>query len=325
MTQGLPLAITCGDPAGVGLEVFLAAFKKIGNEIPVVWFGDGRHLPNNMPFAAWSPKTPHNIAPGLNVYQIDFTNPAILGQADPENAVGVISSIEKATKFAKSGQVAGICTAPINKKNLKVGTNFKFSGHTEYLAYLCGVKSAVMMLTCSELKVVPLTIHIPIRDVPKAITKEVFETTVKIIHSGLIKDFGIKNPRISVAGLNPHASEGGSIGTEDIYHIGPWVSKLRSQGISISGPSSADTMFHKRARGDYDVALCMYHDQALIPIKTIDFFGGANVTLGLPIVRTSPDHGTAFDIAGKGIANEKSMVHAIRTAHLIIKSRRNAA
>ena len=319
-----PLAVTSGDPAGIGIEVFLAAQEEIGEEIPIVWFGDSQHLPREKLFTSWSPEKPKELAPGLNLYQIDFKNPAEPGNGDPGNALGVINAIKTATNFAKEGKISGLCTAPINKKILKEGANFNFPGHTEYLAHLCGVKTAVMMLSCPQLRVVPLTIHIPISDVVKNITKSLFERTVEVIHSSLILDFGIKNPKISVAGLNPHASEGGSIGNDDIEYIGPWITQFQSKGISISGPNPADTMFHFNARSQYDVALCMYHDQALIPLKTLDFYGGTNITLGLPIVRTSPDHGTAFDIAGQGIANKKSMVEAIRAADLIIKARLNA-
>ena len=319
-----PLAVTSGDPAGIGIEVFLAAQEEIGQEVPIVWFGDSQHLPREKLFTSWSPEKPKELGAGLNLYQIDFKNPAVPGKGDPGNALGVINAIETATNFAKEGKISGLCTAPINKKILKEGANFDFPGHTEYLAHLCGVKNAVMMLSCPQLRVVPLTTHIPISAVVKNITKSLFEKTVEIIHSSLILDFGIKDPKISVAGLNPHASEGGSIGNDDIEYIGPWITQLRSKGISIFGPNSADTMFHFNARSHYDVALCMYHDQALIPLKTLDFYGGTNITLGLPIVRTSPDHGTAYDIAGQGIANKKSMVEAIRAADLIIKARHNA-
>ena len=324
MIPRLPLAVTCGDPAGIGIEVFLAAHEEIDQEIPIVWFGDSQHLPKGNSFTVWSPDKPRVLKPGLNLYQINFKNLAVPGHADPENAAGVINAIKTATNFAREGKVSGLCTAPINKKILKVGANFDFPGHTEYLASLCDVENAVMMLTCPQLRVVPLTIHIPICDVATNITKKLFQTTVKTVCSSLIKDFNIKDPKISVAGLNPHASEGGTIGDDDVERIEPWIAQLRSTGISIFGPNSADTMFHSVARSEYDVAICMYHDQALIPLKTLDFYGGTNVTLGLPIVRTSPDHGTAFDIAGRGLANKKSMVEAIKTADSIIKARYNA-
>ena len=319
-----PLAVTCGDPSGIGLEVFFAAHKQIGHDIPMVLFADRKHLPNNINMIPWSPNLTKDFGSSVALYQIDFANPVVPGKADPQNAAGVIRAIECAVNCALEGKVAGLCTAPINKTNLKVGANFKFPGHTEYLAHLCGVETAVMMLTSPTLSVVPLTVHIPISDVPRAITRTLFHKTAHIIYNSLQKDFGIQNPRISVAGLNPHASEGGNIGREDIDNVVPWIAELQAQGLSITGPNSADTMFHGVARLRYDVALCMYHDQALIPIKTLDFSGGVNVTLGLPIVRTSPDHGTALDIAGKGSADPTSMIQAIRTADNMIKARKDA-
>lgn len=320
----LPLAITCGDPAGIGLEIFLAAHKLIGSDIPMVLFADKKHLPNSVNVAQWSPDEAMDFGSNIILYQIDFNNAAVLGKADPQNAAGVIQAVECAVGLALAGKVSGVCTAPISKANLKEGANFQYPGHTELLAHLCGVHMAVMMLTCPTLNVVPLTIHIPISDVPKTITRELFHRTVQIIHHFCKKDLGIENPRISVAGLNPHASEGGNIGQDDIDRIGPWIAELQINGLSVTGPNSADTMFHTAARLNYDVALCMYHDQALIPIKTLDFSGGVNVTLGLPIVRTSPDHGTAFDIAGQNIADPTSMIRAIRKADSIIKARKNA-
>tara|TARA_B100000780_G_scaffold69431_1_gene46078 strand:+ start:3719 stop:4693 length:975 start_codon:yes stop_codon:yes gene_type:complete len=319
-----PIAITCGDPSGIGLEIFLAAHEQIGGDIPMVLFADKKHLPNNVKVTTWCPGETKYSNTSVALCQINFTSAAVPGRTDPQNAAGVIQAIKCAVDYAKSGKVAGLCTAPINKANLKIGANFNFPGHTEYLAHLCGVETVVMMLTCQSLSVVPLTIHIPISDVSQAITRQLFHKTVHIIDNGLKKDFGIAYPRISVAGLNPHASEDGTIGRDDVDRIAPWVSELKAQGVSITGPNSADTMFHETARLEYDVALCMYHDQALIPIKTLDFYGGVNVTLGLPIVRTSPDHGTALDIAGKGIADPTSMIKAIRTADRIIKFRNNA-
>jgi 4-hydroxythreonine-4-phosphate dehydrogenase len=304
-----PLAVTCGDPSGIGLEVFFAAHKQIGHDIPMVLFADRKHLPNNVNMTPWSPNLTKDFESSVVLYQIDFANPVVPGKADPQNAAGVIRAIECAVDCALEGKVAGLCTAPINKANLKVGANFKFPGHTEYLAHLCGVETAIMMLTSPTLSVVPLTVHIPISDVPRAITRTLFHKTAHIIHNSLQKDFGIQNPRISVAGLNPHASEGGNIGRDDIDNVVPWIAELQAQGLSITGPNSADTMFH---------------DQALIPIKTLDFSGGVNVTLGLPIVRTSPDHGTALDIAGKGSADPTSMIQAIRTADNMIKARKDA-
>ena len=177
------------------------------------------------------------------------------------------------------------------------------------------------MLACPELRVVPVTIHIPIADVPAALTPDLLEETARITVAAMIRDFGMPAPRVAVVGLNPHAGEGGAMGHEDIDVIAPVVARLRAEGIDIHGPRSADTMFHAEARAGYDVALCMYHDQALIPIKTIDFASGVNVTLGLPFVRTSPDHGTAYDIAGRGVADARSLIAALRLAQDMAKAR----
>ena len=323
-TTRAPLAVTCGDPAGIGLEIFRTAQKEIGTKIPMVLFADQRHLPRDVPITLFQPHTAPPPPDHIWLHQIDFAQPAHPGQPNRRNAAGVIAAIEQAVRLTQAGQMAGLCTAPIHKAILQDGAGFQFPGHTEFLAYLCGVQQVVMMLTCPALSVVPLTIQIPISDVPKAITWEMFRSTAQILNEALCRDFGIAAPRISVAGLNPHASEGGKIGREDIDQITPWIAELQGAGLSITGPHSADTMFHSKARARYDAALCMYHDQALIPIKTLDFSGGGNVTLGLPIVRTSPDHGTAFDIAGQGLADASSMVQAICCADRIIKGRQNA-
>ena len=323
-TTRAPLAVTCGDPAGIGIEIFLAARKDIGLDIPIVLFADRQHLPRDIPVTLFQPDAAPPPPDHIWLHQIDFSKPAHPGRPDQRNAAGVIAAIEQAVRLTQAGQMAGLCTAPIHKAILQDGAGFQFPGHTEFLAHLCGVEQVVMMLTCPALSVVPLTIHIPISDVPNSITREVFHSTAHILHEALRRDFGIAAPRISVAGLNPHASEGGKIGREDIDQITPWIAELQSAGLSITGPHSADTMFHPKARAGYDAALCMYHDQALIPIKTLDFSGGVNVTLGLPIVRTSPDHGTAFDIAGKGLADASSMVQAIGCADRMIRARQNA-
>ena len=323
-TTRAPLAVTCGDPAGIGIEIFLAARKDIGPDIPMVLFADRQHLPRDIPVTLFQPDAAPPPPDHIWLHQIDFSKPAHPGRPDQRNAAGVIAAIEQAVRLTQAGQMAGLCTAPIHKAILQDGAGFQFPGHTEFLAHLCGVEQVVMMLTCPALSVVPLTIHIPISDVPNSITREVFHSTAHILHEALRRDFGIAAPRISVAGLNPHASEGGKIGREDIDQITPWIAELQSAGLSITGPHSADTMFHPKARAGYDAALCMYHDQALIPIKTLDFSGGVNVTLGLPIVRTSPDHGTAFDIAGKGLADASSMVQAIGCADRMIRARQNA-
>jgi len=212
------------------------------------------------------------------------------------------------------GEAHAICTAPIHKAALIDGADFAYPGHTEFLAALAGDVPVVMMLASEMLRVVPATIHIPLSDVPTALTADVLVDTILVTHAALRRDFGIKSPRIAIAGLNPHAGEDGKMGMEEIDMIAPIVDRFRNDGMDIAGPMSADTMFHPAARARYDAAICMYHDQALIPIKTLDFAGGVNVTLGLPFIRTSPDHGTAFDIAGQGTADPTSMIAAIKMA-----------
>ena len=236
------------------------------------------------------------------------------GQPDPRNAAAVIEVIARGVDLVMRGEASALTTAPIHKKALMDGAGFRFPGHTEYLAHLAGVERVVMMLACPDLRVVPTTIHIALADVPDALTPELLRDTIRITHAALRQDFGVTAPRIAVAGLNPHAGEGGAMGREEIDTITPVIEALRAEGLALSGPQSADTMFHAGARAGYDAAICMYHDQALIPIKTLDFDAGVNVTLGLPFVRTSPDHGTAFDIAGKGVADPSSTLAALRMA-----------
>jgi 4-hydroxythreonine-4-phosphate dehydrogenase len=305
-----PVLLTSGDPSGIGPELAAKAWA-LGERF--VWIGDPRHLP---PGTAWRP-----IADGedpgagpLVVLEHPFAAPALPGQPDPANAAGVISVIERAVQLVMAGKASAVCTAPIHKKALKDGAGFAFPGHTEFLAHLAGVERVVMMLACPELRVVPATIHIALSEVKGTLTAELLEEVIRITNAGLIRDFGIAQPRLAVAGLNPHAGEGGAMGREELEWIAPLVARLAAEGLQIRGPLSADTMFHAAARTGYDVAICMYHDQALIPIKTIDFAGGVNVTLGLPFVRTSPDHGTAYDIAGRGVADPSSLVAALRMA-----------
>ena len=227
-------------------------------------------------------------------------------------------------RLVQGGEASALCTAPIHKKALKDGAGFAFPGHTEYLAHLAGVGRVVMMLACDTLRVVPVTIHIPLSEVPGALTPALLEDTVRIVQAGLRRDFGIRRPRLALAGLNPHAGEGGTMGREELDVIIPVIERLRHDGLTLSGPLPADTMFHPAARAQYDAAICMYHDQALIPIKTLDFAGGVNVTLGLPFIRTSPDHGTAFDIAGRDMADPSSLIAALRMARDMVR-RRDAA
>jgi len=233
----------------------------------------------------------------------------------------VIDVIARGAGLVQSGQAVGLCTAPIHKQALQEGAGFAHPGHTEYLAHLAGVDRVVMMLASDRLRVVPATIHIPLCEVPQALTGDLLEQVIRITHAALIRDFGVAAPRLIVAGLNPHAGEGGRMGVEEIEVITPVLDRLRADGFDLRGPISADTMFHAAARNRYDAAIAMYHDQALIPIKTLDFDRGVNVTLGLPFIRTSPDHGTAFDIAGQGVANPASLIEALRMAQAMGQAR----
>ena len=317
MTRQLsaPIALTCGEPGGVGPELAVAARAALP-DLDMVWIGDPRHLPKGSAFQLIAaPHQVHEVPAGvLPVLAHPFAAENPPGVLVPDNARGVIEVIERAVALAMSGAVGAVCTAPLHKKALKDGAGFAFPGHTEFLAHLAGVERVVMMLASPLLRVVPVTIHIPLSDVATALTPELLEDTIRVTHAGLIRDCGLARPRIAVAGLNPHAGEGGAMGDEETRIIAPVLNRLRAEGMAIVGPMSADTMFHARARAGYDVAVCMYHDQALIPIKTLDFDGGVNVTLGLPFVRTSPDHGTACDIAGRGLARPDSLIAALRLA-----------
>ncbi len=213
------------------------------------------------------------------------------------------------------GRASALCTGPIHKKALYEGAGFAFPGHTEFLADLAGVSRVVMMLAAPGLRVVPVTIHMALSEVPGALNAGLLRDTIAITARALHERFGIGEPRLAVSGLNPHAGEGGAMGHEDAEVIAPVIEALRAKGMAITGPLPADTMFHADARARYDAAICMYHDQALIPLKTLDFHGGVNITLGLPFIRTSPDHGTALDIAGSGRANPASLIAALRMAH----------
>jgi 4-hydroxythreonine-4-phosphate dehydrogenase len=314
-----PVLLTCGDPAGIGPEIAAKAWA-LGERF--VWIGDPRHLPDGTAWQVVTEGEPPGDGP-LAVLPHDFAAPAPPGAPVPQNAASVIAVIERAVQLVKAGLGSGVCTAPINKKALKDGAGFAFPGHTEFLAHLAGSERVVMMLACPDLRVVPATIHIPLSDVSDSLTEAVLEETIRITHAGLIQDFGIATPRIAVAGLNPHAGEGGAMGWEDERMIRPLIARLAAEGLRVTGPWPADTMFHAKARATYDAAVCAYHDQALIPIKTIDFAGGVNVTLGLPFVRTSPDHGTAYDIAGKGLADPSSLIAALQLARQMAKARRS--
>ena len=312
-----PVIVTCGEPAGIGPEIAVAAWAELGASIPMVWMGDPRHLPVGTPIAELSDLSALSDVPAhvMPVLAQRFAGAAVPGQPDPANAAGIIDSIAKAVALVRSGAAAALCTAPIHKKALKDGANFPYPGHTEYLAALAGgAHKAVMMLASDSLRVVPATIHIPLNEVPAQLTPALLRETIEITAHALQKQFDIDRPRLAIAGLNPHAGEGGAIGHEEVTWIAALVTQMRSEGHNLIGPLPADTMFHAAARETYDAAIAMYHDQALIPIKTLDFDRGVNVTLGLPFVRTSPDHGTAFDIAGQGVANPTSMIEAVKLA-----------
>ena len=311
-----PIALSCGEPAGIGPEIAVSAWQALRGDLPFFWIGDPAHLPKGAVFQEIN--TPDDAlsvcAKALPVLTQSFAAPAIAGQPNADNAQGVIDAIARGVALVKSGQAAALCTAPIHKQALQDGAGFAYPGHTEFLAALDGGKDVVMMLASAQLRVVPATIHIPLKDVPSALSAHVLENVLHITHRALIQQFGIPNPTIAVAGLNPHAGEGGKMGLEDSALIAPVLEKLRAAGMLLNGPLPADTMFHAAARARYDAAVCMYHDQALIPIKTLDFDKGVNVTLGLSFIRTSPDHGTAFDIAAQGIANPSSLIEALKMA-----------
>lgn len=308
-----PLALTMGEPAGIGPEITRAAYETLrGDGVPFFVVGDPALYPGCAEIGA-PEEASVAFKNKLPVLPLPLAIPALTGTLNVKNAMAVIGSIERAVTFAREGRVGGVVTNPIHKAVLQE-SGFAHPGHTEFIGHLCDVPTPVMMLAAKDLRVVPLTVHIALKDVPGAVTKDLIVKKARITHAALKKDFGLKNPRLALAGLNPHAGEGGAFGREDMDVMKPAIDALRAEGIAITGPHPADTLFHEEARARYDVALCGYHDQALIPLKTLDFHGGVNVTIGLPIVRTSPDHGTALDIAGKGIARADSLIAAIRMA-----------
>ena len=311
-----------GEPAGIGPELISRLWydRKEHGIAPFVYVGAKEALLAVAPDLPRNEITPEDLGSTLpenemSIIDIPLEAAVQTGHLNTANGVAVIKSIERAVGLAQDKLVSGIVTAPIHKEAL-YQCGFDAPGHTEYLARLCGLPDnhSIMMLATEGLRVVPVTVHVPLAEVPKKLTAD------RIVHAGLVvaedlRDrFGINHPKIAVAGLNPHAGEGGTIGMEEGTHIMPAIWTLRDHGIDVSDPSPADTLFHAEARATYDAVLCMYHDQALIPLKTLDFWGGVNITLGLPFIRTSPDHGTALPLAGKGVARTDSMVAAIKTA-----------
>ena len=326
-----PLAVTMGEPAGVAGEIVIKAWHA----------PDGRPVPSFVVLGdpEWLRAEAHRIKEHVHVLEVASADEggkrfhegvpvlprklnakAAPGKPDKQNAAVVMRTIEEAVALARSGAASGVVTNPIHKATLyKAG--FQFPGHTEYLASLCGVSAPVMMLAIEGLRVVPVSVHVSLAQAIKALTTEMIVATARTTHEALMRDFAIAKPRLAVAALNPHAGEDGAMGDEEQAIIAPAVARLRGDGLDVFGPRPADTLFHAGARMRYDAAICMYHDQALIPLKTLDFAGGVNVTLGLPIVRTSPDHGTALDIAGQDRADPSSFVAALRLAETMAATR----
>jgi 4-hydroxythreonine-4-phosphate dehydrogenase len=316
-----PLAVAMGDPAGVGPEITakawkarelhsLAPFFAVGDEraIAAVWDGPVVRI--------YDPEEAASVfATALPVISVADSGEIVPGTPDVNGARCALQSLELALGLARSDAGGGLVTGPVSKAQL-YGIGFTYPGQTEFVAERCGVsvENAVMMLAGPTLRVVPITVHVAFADVPGLLSIELILAKARATARGLHRNFGIERPRLAFAGLNPHAGEGGAIGREEIDLLMPAIAQLRAEGIDAVGPFAADTMFHARARAGYDAALCLYHDQALVPIKTLHFDEGVNITLGLPIVRTSPDHGTAFGIAGKDEANPGAMIAAIRMA-----------
>ena len=321
--------MSLGDPCGIGPELAAKAWTSLRDQTGLAFcvIGDAALMAaQGVPVVAIDDiaETHAHFASALPVLDLPLSAPVIAGQPDSAHAPHIITWIKAGVDLCLSGQARALITCPISKSILYTA-GFKFPGHTEYLAELCRegdtVPTPVMMLTAKDLRVVLATIHTPLSAVPAALSIEGLVELARITNAALIRDFAIAAPRLVMAGLNPHAGENGTIGREEIDVLKPAISQLQNESIDIHGPFPADTLFHDEARSGYDAALCMYHDQGLIPLKTLDFWGGVNITLGLPIIRTSPDHGTGFDIAGKGVARADSLLAAIRTANDISRIR----
>jgi 4-hydroxythreonine-4-phosphate dehydrogenase len=335
----IPLALTMGEPAGIGGDIALKAWRRRAEGLPPFFMIDdcarlrqlAVRLGLDVPITEiTSPAQAAAVFPSaLPVLSQPLPHSVEPGQPNFANSPAVAQAIARAVAFARSGEAAGVVTNPIHKQVMYDG-GFRFPGHTEFLADLLSADLAasgareIMMLACPGLRVVPVTIHVALAEAVRSLRREDIVTAGKITAQALITDFGLSHPRMAVAALNPHAGEGGSMGREDMDIVAPAVADLVAAGIDATGPHPSDTLFHAAARARYDAVLCMYHDQALIPLKTIDFDGGVNITLGLPIVRTSPDHGTAFAIAGSGTANESSLMAALRNAGDIATNRHKA-
>jgi 4-hydroxythreonine-4-phosphate dehydrogenase len=318
----MTLALTMGDPSGIGPEITAAAWQALRATGPAfVALADPGLLGAHAPVRAVTHPDAAGFADAIPVLPIALATAATPGAPNPANADAVIASVEQAVRLAQSGAASAVVTNPISKAVLK-SAGFPHPGHTEFLALLTGAAGReIMMLACPELRVVPVTIHVSLREALDLLCTEKIIEAARTVHAALRRDFAIEHPRLAIAGLNPHAGEQGYMGDEEQLLITPAIAALRAQNIDATGPWPPDTMFTAAARKKYDVAICHYHDQALIPLKTLDMWGGVNVTLGLPIVRTSPDHGTAFDIAGRNIANPASLIAALRLADEIAGNR----
>ncbi len=328
-----PLAVTMGEPAGIGGELTLKAWllRKKYNVPTFFSIDDPVRLEKLAAMLNWEvpivsiddpQSAQHQFSKALPVLALPILGSSIPGHPETRNTPNIAASIRKAVGFVVAGQASAIITNPISKQVL-YKSGFNYPGHTEFLADLVdGSLDPVMMLVCPSLKAIPVTTHKSLAGAIRALNKNLIVKTAETVAAALVNDFGIVQPRIAVAALNPHAGEGGYLGGEEQEIIIPAVNELKANGLSISGPRPADTLFHERARRNYDAVICMYHDQALVPLKTIDFSNGVNVTLGLPFVRTSPDHGTALEIAGTGTADETSFVNALTIAAEIASNRK---
>ncbi|ARS26629.1 4-hydroxythreonine-4-phosphate dehydrogenase PdxA [Sphingomonas sp. KC8] len=316
-----PLAVALGDPAGIGPEITAKAWqaRTSANLPPFFAVGDSRSIaavwPGPVQRIASPDETIDVFADALPVIQVEDAGEIIPGEPNMPGARCSLDSLEMAAGLTRSGAAGALVTGPVSKAQL-YAIGFVHPGQTEFVAERCGIAgaNAVMMLVGPTLRTVPVTTHVPLIDVAGLLSVDLIVSKTRATERGLVRNFGIASPRLVIAGFNPHAGEGGALGREEIDYIIPAIEILRAEGIDVVGPLAADTMFNPRSRARYDAAICLYHDQALIPLKTLHFDEGVNMTLGLPIVRTSPDHGTAFAIAGKNLADPGAMIAAIRLA-----------
>ena len=323
LNKELPIAISMGEPGGINIEIILKCIEKKLPDFFLIadpdWAAKAIKALNSQTKINIIENIEHCSKRHLNILPIENKVKFGFKKSYYQNVPAIIESLNLSIKLAKQRKVAGIVTLPVMKKTLIIN-GFNYPGHTEYLGKVSNKRPLMIMLN-KKLKVATLTTHIPISQVPKKITKNNLEKTIKIYIESLKLDFGLNDPKIAVSSLNPHSGEEGKIGNEEIQIIKPTIAKLVKQGNKINGPKSADTMFHKEALKNIDANLCMFHDQALIPIKSSDFYGSINFTAGLPFIRTSPDHGTAFDIAGENKANSTSLANAIKYINLIYNQR----